>query len=77
MTTSVRHVCAPVFLTGCANLVIDDGTPVAVCSADTTIANRIAELLDRHGWADVPDHINTWAPPKGAPATAPNAENRP
>ena len=37
-----------------------------VLCTDRTIAERLAELLERHGLADVPDHIPdavTWAPP--------------
>ena len=37
-----------------------------VLCTDPTLAERLAELLERHGLADVPDHIPdavTWAPP--------------
>lgn len=37
-----------------------------VLCTDRTIAERLAELLERHGLADVPDYIPdavTWAPP--------------
>jgi len=37
-----------------------------VLCTDPTLAERLAELIERHGLADVPDHLPdaiTWAPP--------------
>jgi len=54
MTTSVHHVHGPTVIAGCCNLVILDGQPVAAVLTGADTALRIAELLDRHGLADVP-----------------------
>ena len=53
-STSVAHIHGPTVIAGCCNLVILDGVPLAAVLAGESVANRLAELLDRHGLADVP-----------------------
>lgn len=65
--TTVQHSHGPHVILGCTELVIRDGHVVALV-IEAAYAPRIAELLDRHGLVDVPDAINTWPPPTGAPA---------
>lgn len=46
-----------------------DHNAVALCT-DATVADRLVELLERHGLLDVPDSLaSPWPPPQGAPAT--------
>lgn len=47
---------------------IFDGDTVILC-IDRVVAERVAELLNRHGWTDVPDHAPhdwVWAAPDPA-----------
>lgn len=53
-STRVTHIHGPTLITGCCNLVILDGMPVAAVLSGESIANRLAVLLDRHGLADAP-----------------------
>ena len=62
MSTEIFHV--PLVASSSAATCSTSTTPP--CCTDRTIAERLAELLERHGLADVPDHIPdavTWAPP--------------
>lgn len=55
MTIAVRH--AHIYPgPACVWILVDDTTPIAT-ARDKTTACRIAELLDRHGLADIPDTI--------------------
>lgn len=57
MSATVHHVHGPNLVAGCAELIVTDGRPVALCFGQNAepVAQRLAELLDRHGLADIPD----------------------
>lgn len=72
--TTVAHRHAPVIIPHCVELVIDNDVTICAC-ANRLHAERIAQLIDRHGLCDVPDHINDWPPPCG-PAHTIHRENQ-
>lgn len=47
-------------------IVWDDSTPIAI-AGDHSIADRIVELLERHGLADVPESASAITAPWPAP----------
>ena len=63
MSTEIFHV--PLVALVFRGHMFDVDHATVLCT-DRTIAERLAELIERHGLADVPDHIPdaiTWAPP--------------
>lgn len=48
MTVTVVHYHAPVIIGHCVELVVDNDTTICAC-ANRLHAERIAQLLDRHG----------------------------
>lgn len=66
----IRHQHGPSFIPYCVETVIYEGIAIAI-TGDRAHAERIDQLLERHGLADVPDHINDWPPPCGLPHPAP------
>lgn len=51
---TVHHIHGPTVIAGCCDIVIVGGMPVCAVLAGEALAQRIDELLERHGLADVP-----------------------
>lgn len=63
MSTEIFHV--PLVALVFRGHMFDVDHATVLCT-DPTLAERLAELIERHGLADVPDYIPdavTWAPP--------------
>lgn len=54
LSVCVAHICGPILVDACTDVVIIDAHVHAICRTPH-IAARIAQLLDRHGLADIPD----------------------
>lgn len=54
--------------------IVGAGVPGLVVATDPMVADRLCELLDRHGLMDVPDDaaaLTAWPPPAGPRYLAP------
>lgn len=63
MSASAHQLLAAVLSPNDTWMVLLEGRPVAYCKQET-VAMRVAELLERHGLADVPDTpaaVSPWA----------------